>query len=89
MCRRFGFLHNRVLLYRQDELSELEKDLVRIDEADKDENPLILKSRRLDDEDDDPQYSRKVLINKIDEKLKDYGSPSCCFQMRSESDRGI
>lgn len=77
MCRRFGFLHNRVLFYRQDELSELEKDLIRMDKMDKVENPLLLKSRKLDDEDNDPQFSRKVLINKIDEKLKDYGSSSC------------
>lgn len=83
MCRRFGFLHSRVLFYRQDELSELEKDLIRMDKMDKIENPLLLKSRKLDDEDNDPQFSRKVLINKIDEKLKDYGSSSCSFQMRS------
>lgn len=89
MCRRFGFLHNRVLLYRQDELSELEKDLIRIDKCDEEENPVVLTSRSRDDEDDDPQFSRKVLINKIDAKLKDYGSRPDCFPEQDISDLKI
>ena len=72
MCRKFGFLHNRVLLYRQDELVELERDLVEMDELDKDEDPRALKSRQHDNGRDLP-LTRKTLINRIDEKLKEYG----------------
>lgn len=73
MCRRFGFLHSRVLLYRQDELYQLERRLLALDEADAKETPLVLKSRRADNEQDEQQV-RKMLIGKIDEKLKDYGT---------------
>lgn len=83
MCRRFGFLHSRVLLYRQDELSYLEKNLIDMDELDKQELPLALKSRKTDEQRDDieEQYTRKHLINTIDQKLKEYGifSPSSAF----------
>ncbi|KAL8742151.1 MAG: hypothetical protein Q9190_005319 [Brigantiaea leucoxantha] len=71
MCRKFGFLHNRVLLYRQDELVELERDLVEMDELDKDEDPRALKSRQHDNGRDLP-LTRRTLINRIDEKLKEY-----------------
>lgn len=70
MCRRFGFLHTRVLLYRQDEIRELEDQLIRLDEEDKDENPLWLQSRKLDDAREGGD--RRALIKEIDEKLKEY-----------------
>ena len=72
MCRRFGFLHSRVLLYRQDELSEMERELIDMDDADKHEDPLMLRSRKKDYADDQP-FSRRSLIQTIDEKLKAYG----------------
>ena len=91
MCRRFGFLHTRVLLYRlgppnhisprsptdkqmvrQDEIRELEDQLIRLDEEDKDENPLWLQSRKLDDSREGGD--RRALIKEIDEKLKEYGT---------------
>lgn len=75
MCRRFGFLHSRVLLYRQDELSKLERNLIAMDAEDKDsDNGVALMSRKTDDArpDIEEQYSRKTLINNIDEKLKEY-----------------
>ena len=71
MCRRFGFLHQRVLLYRQDELRDLEDQLVRLDDEDKEEMPKALKSRKLDDI-REGSY-RRGLIQQIDEKLKEYG----------------
>lgn len=76
MCRRFGFLHSRVLLYRQDELSNLENQLIKMDDEDKEECPLGLKSREFDELRDDfeEQYTRKFLINTIDQKLKEYGT---------------
>lgn len=78
MCRRFGFLHSRVLLYRQDELTDLENKLIDMDGLDKDELPLALTSRKIDDGRDDieEQYTRKTLINTIDQKLKEYGTSS-------------
>ncbi|MCJ1286044.1 hypothetical protein MMC26_005386 [Xylographa opegraphella] len=70
MCRRFGFLHQRVLLYRQDELRDLEDQLIRLDDEDKEEMPKALKSRKLDDI-REGSY-RRGLIQQIDEKLKEY-----------------
>ncbi|KAK0513549.1 hypothetical protein JMJ35_003913 [Cladonia borealis] len=69
MCRSYGFLHNRVLLYRQDELSQLEKQLIAMDDEDRETCPQRLQSRKTDESMDD---SRKTLIQKIDEKLGEY-----------------
>ncbi|KAI4213230.1 MAG: hypothetical protein LQ351_004176 [Letrouitia transgressa] len=71
MCRRFGFLHDRVLLYRQDELTQLERDLVEMDSLDAEEDPLSLQSRKRDDA-REFELTRKGLIDKIDSKLKQY-----------------
>ncbi|KAL9117703.1 MAG: hypothetical protein Q9187_005760 [Circinaria calcarea] len=71
MCRRFGFLQQRVLLYRQDELRDLEDQLIRLDDEDRDENPKALKSRKLDDA-REGSY-RMGLIQHIDDKLEEYG----------------
>lgn len=74
IARKYGFLRSRVLLYRQDELSVLERDLIKLDAHDAKNRPLALQSRKRDEEtDDDPVYSRKALIQKIDNKLKEYG----------------
>ena len=63
-----------MLLYRQDELAVLERDLIKLDADDAKHRALALKSRKRDEEtDDDPVYSRKVLIQKIDDKLIQYG----------------
>lgn len=70
MCRRFGFLHSRVLLYRQDELAQLENQLVELDADDAENNPRALLSRELDEQQDS---TRKDLILNINEKLKEYG----------------
>jgi hypothetical protein len=70
MCRRFGFLHTRVLLYRQDELRELEDQLVRLDAEDAECEDPILTSRVLDDAQEGS--GRKGLIQEIDDKLKEY-----------------
>ena len=63
-----------MLLYRQDELAVLERDLIRLDADDAKHRELALQSRKRDEEtDNDPVYSRKALIQKIDNKLKEYG----------------
>ncbi|KAL9637342.1 MAG: hypothetical protein Q9204_001920 [Flavoplaca sp. TL-2023a] len=73
MCRSFAFLHSRVLLHRQDELAEMEKALIAMDDEDKDLDHLALQSRRRDDHRTE-EPSRKSLMNKIDDKLKNYGT---------------
>lgn len=80
IARKYGFLRSRVLLYRQDELSELERDLIALDDDDKVNRALALTSRKNDEEtDNDPIYSRKVLMKKIDDKLKEYGKRPLSF----------
>ena len=78
ICRKYGWLRNRVLLYRQDELNQMERRLLAMDDEDKDEYPIALYSRKMDDEtrpDIPEEYSRRTLIMQIDEKLKQYGKP--------------
>ncbi|KAK4994332.1 hypothetical protein LTR66_005604 [Elasticomyces elasticus] len=53
ICRRFGVLHNRVMLYRQDELDQLEAHLMALDAEDADEDPRALMSRKRDDRRED------------------------------------
>ncbi len=63
-----------MLLYRQDELSVLERNLIKLDADDNKKRDFALMSRKRDEETDkDPIYSRKVLIQTIDDKLKEYG----------------
>ena len=74
IARKYGFLRSRVLLYRQDELSVLERDLIKVDADDEEKREFALHSRKRDEETDkDPVYSRKILIQKIDDKLEEYG----------------
>ena len=76
IARKYGFLRSRLLLYRQDELSVLEKGLLDLDKDDakNEDRKLALRSRKFDEQDDDdPEESRKALMRKIDDKLKEYG----------------
>ena len=74
IARKYGYLRSRVLLYRQDELSVLERDLIALDADDAEKREMALQSRKFDEQTDkDPIYSRKVLMQKIDDKLKEYG----------------
>ncbi|KAH0537357.1 hypothetical protein FGG08_005836 [Glutinoglossum americanum] len=68
MCRRFGVLHTRLLLYRQDELRDLERRLAQVDREDSltEEGQQFLASREMDEE------HRQDLIDEIDQKLKAY-----------------
>ncbi|KAH8696835.1 hypothetical protein GQ44DRAFT_694624 [Phaeosphaeriaceae sp. PMI808] len=71
ICRKFGFLHNRVLLYRQDELRELEQELLSTDKATNKTDEIILKCRTREER---LASERRDLINKIDEKLVEYNN---------------
>ncbi|KAL0263432.1 hypothetical protein SLS55_002412 [Diplodia seriata] len=79
MCRRYGLLHTRVMLYRQDELRELEAELLGLDAEDAEQNPQMLNSRARDDRRAGQQ--RRELILKIDEKLKEYDD--CVLRART------
>jgi hypothetical protein len=72
--RRFGFLHARVLLHKQDELRELEDQL---DAKDKeDAGQPILKSRVRDDKTAPAEgrgSTRKQILAEIEKKLNEYG----------------
>lgn len=63
-----------MLLYRQDELRELEEGLIDLDAEDAETDPLVLGSRKRDDRREGGL--RKELIQSIDDKLKEYGTPS-------------
>ena len=72
MYRRFGYIHNRILLHHQAELVELERKLDKLD-ADDDANPdrkFRLQTREFYDGDDEEQ---KLLIEDLEKKLKSYG----------------
>ncbi|KAH6712332.1 hypothetical protein BKA61DRAFT_736758 [Leptodontidium sp. MPI-SDFR-AT-0119] len=71
LYRRFGFLQSRLLLYKQDELRELEARLDRIDQLDAKRDASLLLSRAKDDA---CGSRRKMLLQEIDVKFKDYAS---------------
>ncbi|MCJ1442029.1 MAG: hypothetical protein MMC23_002521 [Stictis urceolatum] len=69
ICRKFGWLHNRVLLHHQDELTDLEEELERLDDYDREEEPERLWSRRRDDATNE---RRRTLLGSIEQKLEKY-----------------
>ena len=87
--RRFGFLHARLLLNKQDELRELEEDLRDLDGDDWAEESCrkylmsreLDKARELDEarelaKDQDPEdrrVPRQKLLEKIEKKILEYG----------------
>lgn len=70
MCRKYGFLHNRVLLYRQDELRQLEQELLIMDKKTNKQDETMVKSRMRDQIVNGD--ARDQLINRIDAKLHEY-----------------
>ncbi|MCJ1240409.1 hypothetical protein MMC14_008411 [Varicellaria rhodocarpa] len=76
--RKFSWLHNRVLLHRQDELVELEDRLERLDRFDQENDEKKLTSRRRDDA--KPDSSRKELLLDIEKKLVEYDDMLLRFQ---------
>jgi hypothetical protein len=72
LFRRFGILHARTLLYKQAEITELEKQLLELDQKDENtSNDWKLHSHinlaRGDNK------VRKELMDKIELKMKEYG----------------
>lgn len=50
--------------------------MIALDADDKEKRELALQSRKFDEQTDKTIYSRKVLMQKIDDKLKEYGKTS-------------
>ncbi|PMD40256.1 hypothetical protein L207DRAFT_582474 [Hyaloscypha variabilis F] len=69
LYRRFSYLHARLLLYKQDELRELEADLDHLDAIDENEDPSLLRSR---EKDDALSGRRRKLMLAIEEKFGEY-----------------
>ena len=81
--RKFGWLHNRVILHTQDELQELEERLEGLDKWEvSDGDKEILKHRREDDE--DPDSPRKELLKTIKAKLAEYDELVFRLQKKTE-----
>ncbi|KAL9118280.1 MAG: hypothetical protein Q9187_005178, partial [Circinaria calcarea] len=68
--RKFGWLHNRVLLHHQDELAEYEEQLEDLDSFDRQHDPRNLISRRRDDAVEGSR--RKELLSEVEKKLAAY-----------------
>lgn len=77
--RRFGFLHARLLLNKQDELRELEEELRGMDQRDRigdAKAKKCLMSRTKDNSRDLPEgwdRSRKELFQEIEKRVMEYG----------------
>lgn len=77
--RRFGYLHARLLLNKQDELHELEEELRDMDERDKNGDARAnkcLMSRTKDRNRDLPEgweRTRPALLEEIEKKIMEYG----------------
>ncbi|KAL5375338.1 hypothetical protein DPSP01_011248 [Paraphaeosphaeria sporulosa] len=75
LYRSFTYLHSRVLLDLQDEITTLEKELDDIDWDDFDENPDRLRSREIDvakAQDEGDTRNRRVILREIKAKLMEY-----------------
>lgn len=73
LYRRFGYLRNRLLLHKQDEIIELEEELAKLDDDDakgEDVDSYRLVSRRFDEEDAD--CKRRKLLDRLHGCLKEY-----------------
>jgi hypothetical protein len=71
--RRFGFLHARLLLQKQDELRVMEEELDRMDKRDKLKNTKALKCRMEDVERQDQEgETRQSLLSRVENTILRY-----------------
>ena len=77
MYRRFGQLHSRILLQKQDQLREMEQELLALDNKDNqmEDTQMFLRSREEDEMRDPPKRgrSRVELLGEIERVLMEYG----------------
>lgn len=81
LYRSFSYLHSRVLLDLQDEITSLEKELDEVDWDDFDEEPDRLRSREIDVDRSGGENStrnRRVILKEIRQKLMEYGMFPLC-----------
>lgn len=76
LCRRFLKVRARLLLYKQDSLAVLERELDRIDLEER--RPLYLGNRRRDGND-----ARRDIMKRIDQELAEYGK--YCLRLPSNA----
>lgn len=77
LYRSFSYLHARVLLDLQDEITSLEKELDEIDKHDAEYHSRRLMSRELDIQEsssDGENRNRRVILGEIKVKLMEYGT---------------
>lgn len=77
LYRSFNYLHSRVLLDLQDEITCLERELDEIDWDDFDDDPERLRSREVDVDKattEGDARNRRVILREIKSKLMEYGS---------------
>ncbi|KAL8909257.1 MAG: hypothetical protein Q9171_005113 [Xanthocarpia ochracea] len=83
--RKFGWLHNRLLLYLQDELAELEFKLDQLDKATfSDDEDIKLSSRR---DDWAGPSKRRDLVRQIAQKLEEYDMVAQQFIFRTKEQK--
>ena len=89
--RRFGFLHARVLLRKQDKLREMEEALDTMDRSDaKISDPLpnkALMSRAIDESRNDasPHGTRAELLDRVENDLVKYGKQRAYWKLLDHS----
>lgn len=72
MTRRYGWLHNRVMLFRQSKLQQLESDLINLDKDNQQYDKDALIDHKSFGSGEHGEY-RTNLIQDIDNELKKYG----------------
>jgi hypothetical protein len=81
LYRSFSYLHSRVLLDLQDEITSLERELDELDLDDADAEPDRLRSRELDVDRasrEGTSRNRRVILREIKGKLMEYGMLPFC-----------
>lgn len=76
LYRSFSYLHSRILLDLQEEITTLESDLDELDLDDEQDAPERLQSREVDEErsaNDTSSRTRRVILREIRLRLMEYG----------------
>lgn len=88
--RRFGLVHARLLLHKQDQLRRMEDDLLEMDKLDSrsDDGRRCLRSRMMDEARKPHEHgreSRNELLERIEKKTIEYGMLQPRFEVRASN----
>lgn len=72
VLRRFSSLNTRILVALQWKISELEKELVRLERPNNGEKPLLLDSLGWDYDEDNPMTRRVEIVEELRPLLREY-----------------